>query len=51
MFAKLRDDNVEAALAVIHRELSHEDGAEVIAFSEELIANTKRKHSKTETKD
>ena len=51
VFAKLRDGDVEAALAVIHRELSPEDGAWVIAFSDELIANNKRKRSKTKTKD
>lgn len=51
VFAKLRDGDVEAALAVIHRELSPEDGAWVIAFSDELVANTKRKRRKTETKD
>ena len=51
VFARLRDGDVEAALAVIHRELSPEDGAWVIAFSDELIANTQRKRRKTETKD
>ena len=51
VFARLRDGDVEAALAVIHRELSPEDGAWVIAFSDELIANNKRKHSRNETKD
>ena len=47
VFARLRDGDVEAALAVIHRELSPEDGAWVIAFSDELIANNKRKKRKT----
>ena len=51
VFAKLRDGDVEAALAVIHRELSPEYGAWVIAFSDELIANTQRKRRRTETKD
>ena len=51
VFARLRDGDVEAALAIIHRELSPEDGAWVIAFSDELIANNKRKHSRNETKD
>ena len=51
VFARLRGGDVEAALAVIHRELSPEDGAWVIAFSDELIANNKRKHSRNETKD
>ena len=51
VFARLRDGDVEAALAVIHRELSPEDGAWVIAFSDELVANTQRKWRKTETKN
>ena len=51
VFARLRDGDVEAALAVIHRELSPADGAWVIAFSDELIANTQRKRRRTETKD
>ena len=42
VFAKLRDGDVEAALAVIHRELSPKYGTWVIAFSDELIANTKK---------
>ena len=51
VFARLRDGDVEAALAIIHRELSPEDGAWVIAFSDELMADNKRKRSKSETKD
>ena len=51
VFAKLRDGDVEAALAAIHRAMNPEDAAWVIAFSDELIANTKRKRRKTETKD
>ena len=51
VFAKLRDGDVEAALAVIHRELNPEDVAWVIAFSDELVTNTQRKRSKTSTKD
>ena len=51
VFARLRDGDVEAALAAIHRAMNPEDAAWVIAFSDELIANTKRKRNKTETKD
>ena len=51
VFARLRDGDVEAALAIIHRAMNPEDAAWVIAFSDELIANTKRKRSKSETKD
>ena len=49
VFARLRDGDVEAALAIIHRAMNPEDAAWVIAFSDELIANTKRKRSKSET--
>lgn len=51
VFAKLRDGDVEAALAAIHGALNPEDAAWVIASSDELIANTQRKRRKTETKD
>ena len=51
VFAKLRDGDVEAALAVIHGALNPKDAAWVIAFSDELIANTQQKRRKTETKD
>lgn len=50
VFAKLRDGDVEAALAAIHEAMNPEDAAWVIAFSDELIANTQRKRSKSETK-
>ena len=51
VFAKLRDGDVEAALAAIHGAMNPEDAAWVISFSDELVANTKRKRSKSETKD
>ena len=51
VFAKLRDGDVEAALAVIQRALNAEDAAWVISFSDELVADTQRKRHKTETKD
>lgn len=51
VFAKLRDGDVEAALAAIYGAMNPEDAAWVIAFSNELIANTQRKRRKTETKD
>ena len=51
VFAKLRDGDVEAALAAIYGAMNPEDAAWVIAFSDELIANTKRKRYKSETKD
>lgn len=51
VFAKLRDGDVEAALAAIYGAMNPEDAAWVIAFSNELIANTQRKRSKSETKD
>jgi hypothetical protein len=51
VFAKLRDGDVEAALAIIHGALNPEDAAWVIAFSDELVADTQRKRRKTETKD
>ena len=51
VFAKLRDGDVEAALAAIYGAMNPEDTAWVIAFSDELIANTQRKRRKTETKD
>ena len=42
VFAKLRDGDVEAALAAIYGAMNPEDAAWVIAFSDELIANTKK---------
>ena len=51
VFAKLRDGDVEAALAAIYGAMNPEDAAWVIAFSDELIANTERKRLKSETKD
>ena len=51
VFAKLRDGDVEAALAAIYGAMNPEDAAWVIAFSDELITNTQRKRRKTETKD
>ena len=51
MFAKLRDGDVEAALAAIYGAMNPEDAAWVIAFSDELIANTKRKRRKNGAKD
>ena len=51
VFARLRDGDVEAALAVIHRALNAEDAAWVISFSDELVADTQRKRHKTETKN
>ena len=51
VFAKLRDGDVEASLAAIYSAMNPEDAAWVIAFSDELIANTQRKRRKTETKD
>ena len=51
MVARSRDGDVEAALAAMHRAMNPEGAAWVIAFSDELIANTKRKRNKTETKD
>ena len=50
VFAKLRDGDVEAALAAIYGAMNPEDAAWVIAFTDEVIANTKKKR-KTETKD
>ena len=51
VFARLRDGDVEAALAAIYGAMNPEDAAWVIAFSDEVIANTQRKRRKTETKD
>ena len=51
VFARLRDGDVEASLAAIYGAMNPEDAAWVIAFSDELIANNKRKRSKSETKD
>ena len=51
VFAKLRDGDVEASLAAIYGAMNPEDAAWVIAFSDELIANTKRKRSRSETQD
>ena len=51
VFAKLRDGDVEAALVAIYGAMNPEDAAWVIAFSDELIANTERKRLKSETKD
>ena len=47
VLAKLRDGDVEAALAAINGAMNPEDAAWVIAFSDELIANTQRKRRKT----
>ena len=38
VFAKLRDGDVEAALAAIYGAMNPEDAAWVIAFSDEVIA-------------
>ena len=51
VFAKLRDGDVEAALAAIYGAMNPGDAAWVIAFSNELIANTQRKRRKSETND
>ena len=51
VFAKLRDGDVEAALTVIHGALNPEAAAWVIAFSDELVADTQRERRKSETKD